>query len=234
MPPRCAQENLPRHADEYRQREANKRHTQPYFTAMAALQQAVSARDYEQARVHALEALKHVPGFVDEMLLDFETFDVGSIPPLEIGGLVFALLDDRAGIELVRSIAASRDQLAKWKDINTQHEDSRALFRAIECVVADKPGVLQNGLKHEVGATDGRRVSTLIDWLEKAGRIRRDPSGKTYALSPPRNRRTCRRQLGPTLGSSDPIGAETRRANEWLTGLQSLTYRSLVRPHVGG
>ncbi len=180
--PRSTPEDLPRHAEEYRQREANKQHTQPYLTAMAALQQALSARDYEQARRHALEALDHVPGFVDETLLDGGTFSVQSIPPLEIGGLMFALLDDRAGIERTQSVAASRDQLAKWQGIYTEHEESRALFRAIERVVAGQPGILQNRLKHEAGATDGRRVSTSIDWLEKAGRIRREPSGKTYAL----------------------------------------------------
>ena len=41
--PHSTHENLSRHAEESRQREANKRHTQPYLTAMAALQQALSA-----------------------------------------------------------------------------------------------------------------------------------------------------------------------------------------------
>jgi hypothetical protein len=169
-PPRAALEPAPRstheapsrHVEEYRQREANERHTQPYFTAMTALQQAVSAKEYERGRRHALEALDHVPGFVDETLLDGHTFSVQSIPPLEIGGLIFALLDNRAGIERIRNVAASRDQLVRWQGIYMEHEESRALFRAIEHVVAAQPGVLQNGLKHEVGTTDGRRVSTLI------------------------------------------------------------------------
>jgi hypothetical protein len=178
--PPSTQENQSRHAEEYRQ--ANRQHTQPYFTAMTALQQAVSARAYEEARRHALEALDHVPGFVDEWLLDSSTFGVQSIPPLEVGGIMFALLDDRAGIERIRSVAASRQQLANWRNIHAEHEESRILFRALERVVATKPGILQADLKNEVGATDGRRVSTLIGWLEKAGRIRREPNGKTYAL----------------------------------------------------
>lgn len=182
--PSSTHENLPQHAEVHSQYQANKQHTKPYFAAMTALQQAVSARAYDQARCHALEALDHVPGFVDEWMLDGLTFSVQSIPPLEIGGLVFALLDDRSGIELTQSIAASRGQLVKWQGICAEHEESRALFRAIERVVAAQPGVLQNRVKHEVGAADGRRVSTLIDWLEKAGRIRREPSGTTYALFP--------------------------------------------------
>ncbi len=181
-PPPSPQQNLALQAEDDRNHEGNKPHTQIYFTLMAALQQEITARNYEQAQRHALEALDHVPGFVDETLLDGQTFNIQSIPPLEMGGLVFAMLDDRAGIERIERVAASRDQLAHWQDIYTKHKESRTLFRAIEQVVAAKPGVLQNELKHEMGRTDGRRISTLIDWLEKACRIRREPSGKTYAL----------------------------------------------------
>lgn len=86
-----------------------------------------------------------------------------------------ALLNDRDGIERIKNVAASRDQLEKWQSIHVENEESRALFSAIENVVATRPGVLQNSLKNDVGTADSRRVSTLVGWLEKANRIRRDP-----------------------------------------------------------
>ena len=199
---------------------------------MAALQEAVSARDFEQARRHALSALDHVPGFVDEVLLEYRTFDIKTIPPLEIGGLVFALLDDTAGIERIKSVAVSRAQLGNWHDVHTEHEESRVLFRAIERVVAAKPGVLQAGMKNEVDAPDGRRVSTLIGWLEKAGRIRREPVGKTYALflptvpgiSPAPPVREC-----PAVGSDRRNGSPKKLMVDWSAVAQIALPRSPSR-----
>jgi len=159
-------------------------HTDAYFKTFGEMEEAIAARKYDQAARLALAAIDHVPGFVDEWLLVRSEFPIESIPPLEVGGLMLALADNALGIERIRQVTASREQLARWRDIHLKHEESRVLFRAIERVVAAQPGVLQTSMKQEVGAADGRRVSTLIDWLDKAGRIRREPSGKTYALFP--------------------------------------------------
>lgn len=166
----------------YSQRKAREQHTQLYFTAMTALQQAVSDKDYELARKCILEALEHVAGFVDETLREYNAFTIQSIPPLEVGGRILALLDDQDGLNKIMSVIASRDQLSNWEDAYAEHEESRVLFRAIEKTVEENPGILQSAVKQKTGAADGRLVSVLISWLEKAGRIYREPSGKTYKL----------------------------------------------------
>jgi len=170
--------------DSHRRSDSDYGHSDAYFHTFGEMEQAISARNYDQAARLALEAIEHVPGFVNESVLVHSEFSIESIPPLEVGGLMLALADNAPGIERIREVTASRAELARWHDIHLKHEESRALFRAIERVVAAKPGVLQNGMKQEVGAEDRRRISTLIDWLEKAGRIRREPNGKTYALFP--------------------------------------------------
>lgn len=170
--------------DSHRRPDSDYGHTDAYFNVFGEMEQAISARNYDQAARLALAAIDHVPGFVDESLLVRSEFPIESIPPLEVGGLMLALADNAPGIERIREVTTSRAELAKWRDIHRKHEESRVLFRAIERVVAAKPGVLQTSMKQEVGAEDGRRVSTLIDWLDKAGRLRREPNGKTYALFP--------------------------------------------------
>jgi hypothetical protein len=156
-------------------------HTRPYFEAVVELDEAVAARDFERARACIKAALPHIAGFVDEQLAEYGEFAV-AVPVFNVGGTVLALRDDSAGLEQMREVVASRQELSTWVDRVATHEESRRLFRAIEQVVKSKPGVLQNGLKKEVGEADGRRVSTLLAWLEKDGRIRRVKSDKTYAL----------------------------------------------------
>ncbi len=215
-------EDLSQPANKKNQGEEDNQHTDSYFAEITAMQQAISARDYEQARRHALAALDHVPGFIDELLLQ-ESPNIAqsippAIPPMEKGGLMFALLDDRAGIEQIKKVAASRDQLAKYQDIHIKHEKSLALFRAIEQAVATQPGIHQKNLKHAVGTTDGRRVSTLVAWLEKAGRIRREPSGRTYSLFPMTEAEALRAKtnsLPQKVGSHRRGNSPTIKAVDW-------------------
>lgn len=51
-------------------------------------------------------------------------------------------------------------------------------------VVLTHRSVLQASLRDHVPDADRRRVATLVTWLEKAGRIRRVRSGKSYELTP--------------------------------------------------
>lgn len=209
---------VPQLVEEHAKGGKDQKHTDIYFKEMTALQEAVSKREYEKARRHALEALPHIGGFVDEWLRNGYPFSVDSIPPLEVGGLMFALLNDRDGIERIKNVAVSREQLEKWRSIHVEHEESRTLFRAIENVVATRPGVLQNSLKNEVGTADGRRVSTLVGWLEKANRIRREPSGNTYALFPLTKQEASQVSSKPNtrkVGSHRRGGTPRKRMVDW-------------------
>jgi hypothetical protein len=58
------------------------------------------------------------------------------------------------------------------------------LVGQIMAVVLTHRSVLQASLRDHVPDADRRRVATLVTWLEKAGRIRRVRSGKSYELTP--------------------------------------------------
>jgi hypothetical protein len=76
--------------------------------------------------------------------------------------------------ELADRVAAVESHLA---DLETMEE--------IEAAVYANPGCGQTQMKSLIGAADGRRVSNLIAWLEKAGRISRKRSGSSWTLHPP-------------------------------------------------
>lgn len=151
---------------------------------MSNMQEAVSKRDYERAACLARENLRQVPAFVRTTKRSYGSFDISSVPALEVGGTLLALVGDHEGLAELRRIVTSNRDLDPWIGTIEQHEEDRRLFTAILEAVQQNPGCRQTDMKSLVGIEDGRRVSTLIGWLEKAGKITREKQGKTYAIWP--------------------------------------------------
>jgi hypothetical protein len=161
-----------------------RRGTEAYFGTMCDLREAISKRDYVRAARLARENLQYIPAFVRSTKRSFGSFDITSIPALEVGGTMLALVGDDEGLDEMRRIVASSRALEPWAYEVEEHEENRKLFAAILEAVRQNPGCRQTNVKSLVGMEDGRRVSTLIAWLEKAGRITREKQGKTYAVWP--------------------------------------------------
>jgi len=155
-----------------------------YFGTMGKMQEAVSKREYERAARLARENLGQVPAFVRFTNRSYGSFDVASVPALEVGGTILALMGDDEGLAEMYGIVTSNRDLEHWVDAMKQHEEDRRLFEAILEAVRQNPGCRQTDMKSLVGTEDGRRVSTLIGWLDKAGKITRKKQGKTYAIWP--------------------------------------------------
>lgn len=160
----------------------NKKSTDAYFKCLRKIQEAVSNRDYINAARFARENLQEVPNFIRSLKQSFDEFETCSIPALEIGGTMLALVGDDEGLAEMRMLVASNQDLEPWTDNIKQHEKDRKLFVSILDAVQQNPGCLQSNMKSLIGVEDGRRVATLIGWLEKAGRIKRAKQGKTYAI----------------------------------------------------
>jgi len=156
-----------------------------YFDTMSKMQAAVSNRDYEEAARFVRENLQYIPDWVKETCRDYGSFDIGSIPTIQQGGTVLALLGDDEGLARMREIVASLPELEPWFDEVERHQSDRKLFKAIREVVAAQPGCLQTEVKELVGVEDGRRVANLLSYLDKAGKIVRVKEGRTYCLFPP-------------------------------------------------
>ena len=153
-----------------------------YFDTLSQLQVALSKRDY-QATVRLLrQNLEQIPNWVKERRTSSHSFDIQSIPALQQGGTVLALMRDDKGLALMREIVASINELEPWRDEVERHQHDRRLFDAIVEAIGSHPNCLQTEVKGLVGNEDGRRIARLISYLEKAARIERIKAGRTYRL----------------------------------------------------
>lgn len=156
--------------------------TDAYFDSLNLMQEAISSRDYERAGRLVRENMRHIPGWVREWRRDYDSFDIPSIPALQQGGVVLALLGDEEGLNIMRELVGSVPELEqRIEDVDLRQQD-RHLFESILRLVADKPNCLQTEVKSLIGEEDGRRVANLIAYLEKAGKIRRIRTGRTHRL----------------------------------------------------
>ena len=156
-----------------------------YFDSMSQMQAAISQRDYKSAAGFVRENLRCIPEWVKETVRDYGSLHVSSIPALEQGGTILALLNDRKGLTRMSSIVASMAELQPWAEKVEGHRHDRRLFESIQEVVTANPDCRQTEVKGLIGEQDGHRVARLISYLEKAGRVVRVKAGRTYRLLPP-------------------------------------------------
>ena len=153
-----------------------------YFRTMEKMQEAISKRDYEKAGRLVRENLEYIPRFAKETCAEYGSFDISSIPVLQQGGTILALLNDNEGLVRMREIVASTPELSPWVENIEQHQRDLHLFQAILDTVKKHPNCPQTEVKGLVGEIDGRRVANLISYLDKAGKIARVKTGRAYNL----------------------------------------------------
>lgn len=160
----------------------NTRSTNTYFLLLGKFKEAVRAKNYQEALKWAKKSLPKIPNFIAEIKRSYGRFDISSIPALEVGGTLMAVLGDYNGIAEIRKTVEGLPELQRWLSIIENHEKDAAMVDSILEAVRLRPGVCQTMIKLLISAEDGRRSSALIGWLEKAGRIKRQRVKGTYKL----------------------------------------------------
>jgi hypothetical protein len=154
-----------------------------YFATLVKLQEAISKRRYQQAAALTRENMRQVSALVQNTQLEYGSFDISSIPSLEQGGTMLALIGDAEGLMEMQQIIRATPELSPWSSTVDQHEEDRRLLAAIMMAIEENPECIQTDLKELIGTKDGHKVANLVSWLEKAGKISRTKKGQTYILT---------------------------------------------------
>jgi len=156
-----------------------------YFSTMGKIQESISKLDFEGAARHVRENLRHIPNWVKESRKTYGSFDIRTIPALEQGGMILAMLGDDEGLSEMKGVVAGNPDLQPWMEEVEKHRKERQTFVDILRVVSERPGCKQTDMKELLGEKDGAQIANLLYHLEKAGKIERVKAGRTYNLFPP-------------------------------------------------
>ncbi|MBU2866008.1 J domain-containing protein [Pacificibacter marinus] len=154
---------------------------QPYFTQMEHLRSEVTAKDYQKAAAAARASLPWIRKWLENPRGGEDRL-VLSIPALSQGGTMMAFVGDEDGLMELRKLVQEFDHLEPFRNEAENHFTDMDLFNQLRHTITAKPGLLQNRLKTELDVSDGRKISRLVAYLDKAGEIHRAKSGNTYAL----------------------------------------------------
>jgi hypothetical protein len=152
-----------------------------YYDRMLEPDELRKAGHTERALQVALELVGLVPALVAETVALYGRFDITSIPPIETGCMLAAVLGDAPALGRIASVVSSLPELAPWRDVVRRGQEDAEIVGSVRLYVAANPGALQSGLGKALGR-DGRAVSRLVGYMYEAGQVRRDKSGRTYAL----------------------------------------------------
>ena len=172
-----------------------------YFNAMTRMQTAISDNNFDDAAELILVNLQCVPEWVKETCQQYGSFQISSIPALQQGGTILALADDQNGLEEMEAVVTRIAELHQWSDDVKQHHKDLRLFKMILDAVQRHPKCLQTEVKGLVGEEDGRRIATLISYLERAGKIVRIRKGRTYEILLSGSRNAPKQTPRPTIRS---------------------------------
>mgnify|MGYP001476248892 FL=1 len=154
-----------------------------YFALHEQIQAAQKARDYLRVAGLARQTYQLLPDFVEACKREYGRWDIQSSVAVHTGGTILAVLQDEDGVRLLQKTLATVDELGPWRPVGESAAADLRLVGRMMTVVSERPGVLQSGLRDHLPEADTRRLATLATWLEKAGRIRRVRSGKSYELT---------------------------------------------------
>ena len=140
-----------------------------YFDTLLRLREAIANQEYEDAAKLARLNLSYIPGWVKESCQQDGSLRVTSIPALEQGGTILALVGDLDGLTSMQEIVESTAELEPWAKRVERHQDDLRLFELILDAVGRSPGCLQTDVKGLIDEEDGRRGRHL-DFLPREGR----------------------------------------------------------------
>jgi hypothetical protein len=153
-----------------------------YYSLLSHIQDWQAKKQYEKMLECCEKSLPLLEKFVSNVKKEFGSFDISSIPAIEVGCRYWAALCDKDKLEKVRKILSSVKELKiGWFGFVEGSFEDANLSERIQKYLSENPGFHQNRLGKALN-TSGRDTSRLVGTLTNLGIITREPSGKTYKL----------------------------------------------------
>lgn len=150
-----------------------------YYKLLNLILKSKKKKDFLKMLLYCDNSLPKIPALIKETKHDFGSFDLKSIPAIEIGLIFWAVFENKAKLTQVQSLVNQYPDLEPWKkNVNESFETLDLVNKIIELL--KKSSVKQNEIKSMVGQIDGKKVSNVIYYLDLIGIVDRVKNGNTY------------------------------------------------------
>ncbi len=152
-----------------------------YYSYMDKIQRAEKNNNIDASLKYVSKTIPMLAQFVDDTIDSYGSFDIGTIPAIDVGCKYWAALEDMNNLSLLKNSVEKKEELKKWlPSINKAFIDAE-LSGKIKGHLLSNPGQRQSTLGKELNVS-GRDTTRIVKNLEKLGLVRREIDGKTYKL----------------------------------------------------
>lgn len=125
-----------------------------------------------------IEAIRYLPAVIRQK------GELDTIPPINVACQLISAYGSKEEWESIRNVVEEAEQLHPWRSTLDRALEELVLVEGVLQTVHENPGIVQRDIKGSVNVSDGRRIATLCQTLEKAERIRREKIKGSFRVYP--------------------------------------------------
>lgn len=153
-----------------------------YWEPLDNIKDWQSKKNYTKMLSCCEKSLPLLHCLVKDTKREYGSFDISSIPAIEVGCRYWAALGKRNKLLIVKDIVSKIPELNEgWGAFVESSFSDADLSEKIQEYIRENPGFPQNKMGKALNVS-GRDTSRLLKTLENLNKIRRIKSGKTYKL----------------------------------------------------
>lgn len=138
--------------DEYEQILRNRDDLGEYYAFMQAMQEAEKARDFDKMLLYVEKTIPTLHKFVDDTKKAFDSFDIGSIPAIDIGCRYWAVLGEREKLQQLKTVLEQKNELKKWAPSVQGALEDADLADKVQAHLKKNPGPCKTNLVKRLGS----------------------------------------------------------------------------------
>lgn len=162
--------------------ESPKKLVDTYFYLLNKIEECKKERDFNKMLMHCQMSVSLLEPLIEQTKKEFGTFDINSIPAIEIGSTFWAIYGAEGQLLNLKEVVEYFPELEPWKEIVEEAFAMKCLASRIYQYIRENDGCLQKELKKALGVEDGRLVSNAAYYMELVGKLERKKMGNTYSL----------------------------------------------------
>jgi hypothetical protein len=154
-----------------------------YYFLLDKIQQYKKNKDFNKMLENCQMSLPLIEPLIVETKRQYKTFDISSIPAIEIGSTFWAIYGDEVQLNNIKEIVYYFPELEPWKEEIDNSYYIKDLASKIYNYVKENPGVEQKSLKKMLNVDDGRIIANVCYYMELTNKLKRRKVGNTYNLT---------------------------------------------------
>ena len=153
-----------------------------YFELLGDIQELKTEENFKKMLKYCQRSLQLLDPLINDTISQYGSFDIKSIPAIEIGVSFWAIIEDTDKLLIVKEIVDYFPELNPWKEIVKEAFVQKDTASEISKYIKNNKGFEQKNLKKVLSNNDGRMISYVCYYMALMGRLKREKKGNTYLL----------------------------------------------------